>query len=113
MELILTTLTPEPHTVTPEELERYLDWRISYNDHNPQPITEEEFCAIPQNGLAKPDGFYSFTFSGGCIYVEIEDSYAIQLAGFKDEEFALFKALTEEHGEEIQRKIDLKGTVFE
>ena len=113
--------TLAPFEVDAKQLERYIEWRFLYHASVKESITETEFIQMPQKGLDKPDGFYKFSFDGGCFYVEVQDKQLRQISGYATSELSLFDAITREYGEAlqeelqqtIQRAVDVEGVIRE
>ena len=113
--------TLAPFEVDANQLERYLEWRFLYHASVKEPITEAEFIQMPQQGLDRSDGFYSFSFEGGCFYIEIQDKQLRQMSGYATSELSLFDAITREYGETlqeelqqtVQRATDVEGVIGE
>lgn len=113
--------TLAPFEVDGKQLERYIEWRFLFHASAKEPITETEFVQMPQQGLDKPDGFYKFSFDGGCFYVEVQDKQLRQMSGYATSELSLFDAITREYGETlqeelqqtIQRASDVEGVIGE
>jgi hypothetical protein len=87
-------------------LSRYVEWRFAVHDRVIGTLTPEELEAAPKAGIDKLDGFYVLGFSGGCIYVEVENKLISTMSGYDSGELSIFDAITREHGEQIQRAYD-------